>query len=352
MLFSSCLACRMGSRFFAASDGSGGGGVELKEPDRWRLDVHHHILPPAYVDALGAAAIGAPAPNRAMPTWSPQASIDMMDQLGIELAVTSISAPGLLCETTDATRRLVMTCNDYAARLRTDHPGRFAMFAALPLPDVDAGLAEIERAYDSLGAEGIGLFTNFDGLYLGDEKFRPILAELDRRKAVVYVHPTTPLCAPDLGIPASTIEFPFETTRTITSLIYSGAFAAYPHIRFIFSHAGGAVPYLAERIARLATTDRRFASLGEEPRKSLSRLYFDTALSANPTAMRALGDLVPSRQILFGTDFPFAPASTAIRSRDGLNAMRVPAAELRGIYRDNLLSLFPNLLDGPRPFTP
>ncbi len=171
-----------------------------------------------------------------------------MDRNGIATAVTSISAPGLWFGDSEMTNKLTRQCNDYAAQMRIDHPGRFGMFASLPLPNIDASLREIEYSLDTLRADGIGLMTNCEGKYPGDVAFAPIFDELNRRKAVVYFHPTSAPCSNCLSeIPAATLDFPFDTTRAVTSLLFGGTFARCPDIRFIFSHAGGTVPFLADR---------------------------------------------------------------------------------------------------------
>ena len=217
-----------------------------------RIDVHHHILPPDYVATVGDDRIGPLILAGRTPEWTPAMSVEAMDRNGIATAVTSISAPGLWFGDNEESVRLARLCNEYAASIRRDHPGRFGVFASLPLPDVDASLAEIEYALDTLGADGIGLLTSYGDRYPGDPAFAPVFDELDRRGAAVYFHPTNAPCSQCLPeIPAATLDFPFDTTRAVVSLLYSGTFARCRDIRFIFSHAGGTVPFLAERIARL-----------------------------------------------------------------------------------------------------
>src|SRR5579883_1188097 len=307
-----------------------------------RIDVHHHILPPEYVASVGDARIGPLILAGRTPQWTPAQSVEAMDRNGIATAVTSISAPGLWFGDPRATRDLARHCNDYAAEMRRDHPGRFGLFASLPLPDVDASLKEIEYSLDVLRADGIGLLTSFGNQYPGDPAFAPVFDELDRRKAVVYFHPTAAPCSQCLGeIPAATLEFPFDTTRAITSLLYSGTFARCRNIRYIFSHAGGTVPFLAERIARLAVKPEYKKMVPEGVIAELRRLYYDTALSANPFAFRALMHLVPASQILFGSDYPFAPESTMVATVRGLAELELGAVDLHAIERDNALRLMP-----------
>ena len=221
--------------------------------DAHRIDVHHHILPPDYVATVGDDRIGPLILSGKTPEWTPQSSIEAMDRNGIATAITSISAPGFWFGNTAQTIELCRHSNEYATKIRRDHPGRFGTFAGLPLPDVEASMAEIAYALDTLKADRIGLLTSYGDQYPGDAAFAPVFDELDRRGAVVYFHPTNAPCSQCLPeIPAATLDFPFDTTRAIVSLLFGGTFARRRNIRFIFSHAGGTVPFLAERIARLA----------------------------------------------------------------------------------------------------
>jgi predicted TIM-barrel fold metal-dependent hydrolase len=306
-----------------------------------RIDVHHHILPPGYVRSVGDGRIGPLIVAGKTPEWTPQHSIEAMDRNGIEKAITSISAPGLWFGDTHITQALTRECNDYAAAMCSDHPGRFGVFASLPLPDIDASLREIAYALDDLKADGIGLLTNYDGKYPGDPSFAPVFDELNRRKAVVYFHPTeAPCChAHHLAIPAATLEFPFDTTKAVTSLLFGGTFARCRDIRFIFSHAGGTIPFLAERIARLEVRPEFRESVPDGVIFELKRLFFDTALSANQLAFSALLKLVASEQVLFGSDYPFAPEATMAATVKGLANLGLAPEVLHAIERGNALRL-------------
>ena len=309
-----------------------------------RIDVHHHILPPEYVAVVGDARIGPLIVAGRTPTWSAELSIEAMERNGIATAITSISAPGLWFGDRQSTRNLCRHCNEFAATIGRDHPGRFGMFASLPLPDVEDSLKEIEYALDTLGAEGIGLLTSYGNQYPGDPAFAPVFDELNRRGAVVYFHPTAAACSQCLPeIPAATLEFPFDTTRAIVSLLYSGTFARCPNIRFIFSHAGGTVPFLAERIARLAARPEFKQHIPNGAIPELKRLFYDTALSANAFTFAALLKLVAAEHVLFGSDYPFAPEATMTATVKGLQELGLAAEALRGIERDNALALFPTL---------
>jgi predicted TIM-barrel fold metal-dependent hydrolase len=315
----------------------------------YRIDVHHHILPPNYVRAVGDDRIGPLIVAGKTPEWTPQHSIEAMDRNGIEKAITSISSPGLWFGDVAATRALTRECNDYAAQIRSDHPGRFGVFASLPLPDIEGSLREIGYALDELKADGIGLLTNYDGKYPGDPAFAPVFDELNRRKAVVYFHPTqAPCChAHALQIPAATLDFPFDTTKAITSMLFSGTFAGCRDVRFIFSHAGGTVPFLAERIARLEVRPEFRAHVPDGVMFELKRLFFDTALSANKLAFSALLQLVAPEKVLFGSDYPFAPETTMVATIKGLADLGLAPDVLRAIERDNAVGLLRSHDAGP-----
>ncbi len=313
-----------------------------------RIDVHHHILPPEYVTSVGDDRIGPLILAGKTPEWTPQMSIDAMDRNGIRTAVTSISAPGLWFGDSAETVRLSRHCNEYAASIRSEHPGRFGMFASLPLPDVDASLAEIAFSLDELGAEGIGLLTSYGDRYPGDPAFAPVFDELNRRRAVVYFHPTNApcnQCQPE--IPAATLDFPFDTTRAVVSLLFSGTFTRCRDIRFIFSHAGGTVPFLAERIGRLANLPRFGDQVPDGVIAELGRLYYDTALSANRLAFASLLELVAPGRILFGSDYPFAPEATMTGSVKALQGLGLETDILYGIERENAIGLMPGLAASP-----
>jgi predicted TIM-barrel fold metal-dependent hydrolase len=311
-----------------------------------RIDVHHHILPPEYLTAL--AGIGVTNVGRVtFPKWSVETTLGAMDRHGIATAITSISAPGVYFGDRAFAQDLARRCNEISARLVSDHPQRFGAFAVMPLPDVEAALREVEYALDTLKLDGIVLLASIGDQYLGDADFDPLFAELNRRKAVVFIHPTVPpgYTVPKLTLPAPLIDFIFDTTRAVTNLIYSGTLERCPDISFIVSHAGGAVPYLAWRISLFKTL---LPGMGEKVPQDvityLKRLYYDTALSAVPYALRSLQELVDPSHILFGSDYPFAPEPITAATVQGLNTYDGFDAQARAaIERDNGLKLFPRL---------
>jgi predicted TIM-barrel fold metal-dependent hydrolase len=224
-----------------------------------------------------------------------------------------------------------------------DHPGRFGLFAALPLPDIDGSLREIEYALDTLKADGIGLFTSYGDKWLGDAAFAPVWTELNRRKAVIYTHPTTAACCGNLRneVPAVMIEWATDTTRTAASLLFSGTASRYPDIRWILSHGGGTVPFLLSRFQYQERTMKgKEQALPQGLMYELKKLYYDTAQANSAPALAALLKVVPPSQIVFGTDYPFR---TSAEVSDGLTAQHFPARDLRAIERDNALRLLPQL---------
>ena len=262
-----------------------------------------------------------------------------MDEANVERAVLSISSPGTHFGDAAQARAVARDCNDYAAALGAAHPGRFAFFAALPMPDVDGAIREAERALKLEGAQGVGLLTNYGGRYLGDPAFRPVFDWLGRRGATVYVHPTdAPCCAglvPDVATPL--IEFPVDTGRMIASLLWSGTFSAHPALRFIFSHGGGVLPMVAERVIAMGFVNRALAArVPEGAAAALTRLYVDTASVTSPPAMAALQAWLPPAQILYGTDLPWG---TLAASRASLARLGLAPATLAAIERGNAVRL-------------
>jgi predicted TIM-barrel fold metal-dependent hydrolase len=303
------------------------------------IDLHHHILPPQYVEAVGSANIGAPAGGAKAPDWSPATSIETMDATGIQTAMTSISAPGFPFNDRAALLKVVRGANDYAAQLAADHPGRFGIFAAMPLPDVDASIAELEYVFGKLSVDGVGLLTSYSGVYPGDRQFARFFSALEERKATVFFHPTPCTCSAgiSLGLPAAAIEYPQETTRTVSSLLFSGTLQRCPNVKCVFSHAGGTIPFIAGRIA-----NRQDPGIAD-PGAQLKKLYYDTAQAMNPITLPAALKFAGEGQLVFGSDFPFIrrPAlETSVRSLPDLLGSE---AVLRRVARENALSILPQL---------
>ncbi|HUA02620.1 MAG TPA: amidohydrolase family protein [Solirubrobacteraceae bacterium] len=291
------------------------------------IDVHHHVLPPRFV-AEQRDEILYFARDATVLDWTPGRALEQLDQFGIDTAYVSLGVPGA------REPLLARDGNEYSADLMREHPGRFGVFASLPLPDLDASLNELEYAFDQLGADGIGLLSNYDGRHLGDPLFAPLLEELDRRGAVVHVHPIAPpSCRGALpGYPDPFLEFPFDTTRVVTSLLYAGAFTRWPRISFIFSHGGGAVPMLAQRVVALAQmTESVPDALGQ-----LSKIHADAVTTTSPPAFAAASSLLGDDRILFGSDYPYVPIAV---TAEGLRALDLHPAALEAIGRGNAAAL-------------
>jgi predicted TIM-barrel fold metal-dependent hydrolase len=303
-----------------------------------RIDMHHHFAPPAWVAEVRGRPLLQPANTR----WTPEQSLEDMDRGGVAAAVVSVTNPGLWFGDTAQTRRLARACNEYGARLVQDRPTRFGFFASLPLPDVDAALAEIAFAYDTLKADGVGLFTSYGDQWLGNAAFRPVMDELNRRKAIVAVHPTAANCCRNLdyapGIGPGSMEYGTDTTRAIIGVAFSGDAARFPEIRFIWSHAGGTVPFLAGRIEGASAGAKDALPNGFT--SELKKFYYDLAGAANRGAIASLLQLVPTTRIVFGTDFPPGGTSAAVAKTIADLGM-FNESDLRAIDRENAVRLLP-----------
>ena len=319
--------------------GLGATGVAQAQRARRRIDVHHHFIPPAHVEAMMAPGRRAGA---APPKWSPQMSLEEMDKSGIQTSVLSIVQPGVLFGKDFAeSRKLARVLNDYGAQTVRDFPGRFGLFAAIAPPDVEGSLKEIEYAFDTLKADGIGLLTSYGDKYLGDPSFAPVYQELNRRKAVIYVHPTTPDCCRGLvpGIPPGSIEYATDSTRTIAHLVFSGTTAKFPDIRWIFSHSGGTLPFLTGRFVRQQEVQQH-AHMKDGPLPEFKKFYYELAQGNTPGQLAALLKMVPVSQVLYGTDNPFRDGAEV---NAGIKAWGFKAADVRAIERETALRLMPRL---------
>jgi 6-methylsalicylate decarboxylase len=309
------------------------------------IDVHHHILPDFFFRETNEA--GNPVGGIAPPPWDPDLMLSFMDEAGIDVAITSISTPGVHVGDDARARSLARRCNELSAGLVQAHPSRLGGFAALPLPDVDGALEELAHALDTLKLDGVVVFSNSNGVYLGDARFEQVFAELERRGAVVFVHPTA---SPDpsahhLGLPDSLIDFTADTTRAVAQMHYSNRFARTPNIKYIFSHAGGTAPYLA---GRWDIVDEMNVIPGAEERgavvDTLRRLYWDTALSYRDPILRMLRDVVGLDQVLFGSDFPYIRRDLGVNCVQRLEqTAELTAKERTQVMSGNALKLFPRL---------
>ncbi len=308
-----------------------------------RIDVHHHVLPEFYKDVQRAAGITGTA-YRGFPDWTPEGSLALMDTHRIATTILSFTSPGIWFGDASQTRDLARQCNEYLASLVADHPGRFGGFGFLPLPDIDASLAELDYLLDVLKLDGVTLLTSVDQRYIGHPDFEPLYEALNRRKAVTFIHPCYPPGTEAQGwdIPRMIIDYPFETTRVATNLIMNGVMERLPDIRFILSHAGGVLPFLAHRISIF---DRMTAKSDNYPDGAIAymqRFWYDTALSGAAVPMAALRGLVAPSRILFGTDYPYVSEDVVAAETAGFEAHHgLDPAALALVERGNAEALFP-----------
>ena len=321
------------------------------KPSARALDFHHHFGPPKWKEFLSSKKLLHPSWN----DWSPERSLEELDKAGFAAATLSITYPGIWLGPTAAsveeTRTLARECNDYGARLVADHRKKLGLFAVLPLPDVEGSLKEISYAFDTLKVDGVGLLTSYGDKWLGDESFTPVFEELNRRKALVFTHANVPNCCTRGGSGAqrylvpgvnnNVIEYGTDTTRAIMSLVAINVGQKHPNLRFTFSHGGGTMPYLIERI--LGRKD--MASLTDPNRpnvrlQQLRQFCYDTANANNVVAMTALKKVVGTSQILFGSDFPYeGPVGEQADDLKASGAFNTE--ELRSVYWDNAIRLVP-----------
>jgi predicted TIM-barrel fold metal-dependent hydrolase len=310
------------------------------------IDVHSHIVPPFYLAENRERIAGSRGGeiSRAWLEWTPHQSLAAMDEHGVETAMVSLSTPGVWFGNAEEARATARMVNEYGAELVRNHPDRFGLFAAIPLPDTEGALREIEYALDVLKADGIGLLTSYGDKWLGDPAYQAVLEELNRRKAVVFVHPTTPNCCRTLmpGIATLMAEVPQDTTRTIISLLFSGTLTRLKDIRFIFCHAGGTVPIVAARLTQYGPKNLA-EKLPHGVDYELKRLYYDIAVSGYRPAIAALTGLIPTSQILFGSDFPYRGLGETAGT---MSQIGLSDADLSAIGRDNALMLLPRLKTG------
>jgi predicted TIM-barrel fold metal-dependent hydrolase len=317
------------------------------------IDFHHHFGPPQWASFLASKNVLHPS----WTGWTPARGVEELDRANVATAMISITYPGIwLGENVvpiDATRTLARDCNEYGAKMLTDHPGRFGLFAVLPLPDIDGSLREIEYVFDTLKADGVGILTSYGDKWLGDPAFAPVFTELNRRKAIVFTHANVPSCCTRGGSGAqrylvpgvnnNVIEYGTDTTRAIMSLVVINANDLYPNIRFSFSHAGGTMPFLIERILGR----KEMASLTDPARPNvrlhqLRQFYYDTANANNSVALDALTKVVGVSQIVLGTDFPYeGPVAEQLSDLKTCGAFT--AESLQAVCYGNARKLVPRL---------
>src|SRR5579864_1238315 len=321
-----------------------------------RIDIHHHFQPDVYYAFQRAYGKGFDTNQ-----WSLAKDLEDMDKAGTAVAFLSLTTPGFVFGEKNEVRKVSRGCNEEAAKLIADHAGRFGSFATIPLADTEGALHETEYALDTLKADGISLFSNYGDVWLGHATFAPVYEELNRRKALVYVHPVLANCCANLsvakdGVPneIAMIEFGTDTTRALAGLIFSVMTTKFPDITWIFAHGGGTMPFLIERFFQGGTSAEIVPGIltkgqdeppvknmptGEEILRQLRKCYYDTAQISNPVALGALRKVIPVSQILYGTDYWYR---TAVESVRGLDTSKVfSAEELRAINRTNAERILP-----------
>jgi 6-methylsalicylate decarboxylase len=310
------------------------------------VDVHAHFLTDRYIEEATAAGHARPDGAPGWADWSAAQHLELMDQWGIATSILSISSPGVSFGTPEANRSLARHINETGAELRRAHPGRFGHFASLPLTDTDDALAELEYALDQLGADGVTTESNLGGRYLGNPHFAPLLAELDRRATPVFVHPTSPPNARDvtLGLPSAVLEFPFETTRTVADLGIHGRFLSHPRIPWIFTHGGGALPLLTERLEFFRSA---FAGPGDTTTpltEQVAGLWFDMAGTPFPQQIPGLVKAFGSEHVLYGSDYCWTPPPFVAPQLASLESAEQPEGDTwRALTTRNAQRLFPRL---------
>ena len=307
-----------------------------------RIDVHHHISPPTWLDSVKSLKRDNPPMNN----WSVQKSLDDMDANGVATSMTSPTTPQARLLDAAMSARIARESNEYAKKLEADHPGRFGTWAMLPLPHVDESLKEIEYAFDTLKVDGVGILTSYGDKWLGYEEFEPVWQELNRRKATVNTHPTAANCCVNLvrGVDEAMVELGTDTTRSIFSMIFSGFAEKYPDINWIWSHGGGSITSFYERftVQALMTPPYKDKFTRDRVEKQIRRFYYDTAAIPNDVTLSAVAKMVPVSQILFGTDFPYRRAGDYTKPL----AEFFNADALKAIDRENALRLVPRLRAG------
>lgn len=313
------------------------------------IDVHAHYLPAFYREALLEHGHAQPDGFPYIPEWSAEEHVAVMDRLGIATSLLSISSPGVHLGDEARTRELTRAVNEEGRRVVMDHPGRFGLFASLPLPDVDAAIAEIEYCSERLHANGFALLTNIGGIYLGDPAFDPVFGELERRSARVFIHPTSPACweHTSLGRPRPMIEFLFDTTRAVVDMVLRGIIARYREIEFVIPHAGATLPMIADRVGVFSTL------LGVDPAvdvlRDLGRLHFDLAGYPIPRQLDALLTLTTLDHLHYGSDYPFTPERAAAAGRDRIAGAGDAPGSLLEALGANSRRLFPELRPDGKP---
>ena len=310
------------------------------------VDVHAHFVTDSYMRQAKAAGHELPDGMTGWPAWDVRSHLDLMDRGNIRTAMLSVSSPGTHFGSDPAARALAREVNEFGAGLKRERPDRFGHFASLPLPDVDGSLVELAYALDELGSDGVALETSAEGVYLGDERYLPLWAELERRSAVVFVHPTSPPSyeAVALNRPRPMLEFIFDSTRTVSDLVFAGVLTRYPRIQWIFTHGGGTLPLLADRMELFRTLFQGGDSDDPTVQDQVSSLWFDMAGTPFPNQVPALVKAFGSERLLYGSDYCWTPAGGTAAQVASLDSADQPGDDTwRALTSRNAARLFPSL---------
>ncbi len=291
-----------------------------------QFDTQHHFVPDLYVMAMNEVGITEVGSLR-FPKWSPTTSLRMMDAVGIEKGVLSISTPGVdpAKEPVVLARRL----NEFIAEQRSSHPERFGGFAAIPLCNPEAAAAEAVYALDTLGFEGVGLMSNSEGRYLGDPRFTPLFSEIDARDGIVFIHPNDPVEPFLEGLANVFYGWPVDTSRSVLSLERAGVFDQMPNITFLLGHGGGALPAIAEIVKRRP------------------QLMADTAKVTDPLSIKMVMETFGRDRVTFGSDFPWGKKARFWKTQLE-KEWRADEESLEAVFRNNARALFAPALEEVR----
>ncbi|MFL6798740.1 MAG: amidohydrolase family protein [Xanthobacteraceae bacterium] len=307
-----------------------------------RIDVHFHLIPPFYSEAVYAAGRG-PAVGK-YPAWTPELALEVMDRFEIEVALTSLAQPGVGFAAPAVGAAMAQRVNDYASELCARWPKRFGAFATVPMGSIDLAVSEAARCLETLQHDGVSLFASYEERFLGDPFFDPLMEMLNQRSAIVFVHPGLHPSSRNLALPwpAFMMEYLFDTTRAVVNLIFSGAIERFPRVRFILPHAGGLVPYFAWRLGVASMIDKRLPQLTpERVYAGLQHFWYDNALAPGEQTFGSLDHVARPERVVFGTDYPFANPDVIAQAVRTYESGFLDAARQAAINRSNVLALLP-----------
>ena len=300
-----------------------------------RIDFHAHAILPSYIDALkrlhtDAAAIeGFP-----LPKWSAENHLQFMSDAGIDFTVLSTATPHISdCESARA-------INEDFAQLCRRFPEKFGFVAMLPLPNVEGSIEEFHYATEKLGALGVKVASNSDGVYLGDKRLDPIFAALNEKNSLVIIHPSPAQILPREGVVTGKVmalfEYPADTTRAVLNMLANGTLEKFPRLKVVVPHCGSFLPYMKQRAGAMF---QMLAAMNlMEPvnfSAGLSKLFFDTAGDPMPEQFDMLTKIATFDQIIFGTDYPYVPAPVILRKKKLFDEELSRRGLIDKIYVDN-----------------